>query len=75
MKVNLYKIHSLSSHFSPQPNKLVFNFFTFPPSQPNTNERNYNLFYRLFYSPIFPSVNQTDPKMSLIKPTWGKIKV
>ena len=36
--VNLYKLHFLSSHFSSQPNKKVFNLSTFPPSQPYTNE-------------------------------------
>ena len=43
--VNLYKLHFLSSHFSPQPNKSIFHLPTFPPLQPNTHERKPNIFY------------------------------
>ena len=37
--VNLYKLHFLSSHFSFQPNKRVFNPPIFLPFQPNTHEK------------------------------------
>ena len=39
IRVNLYKLQFLSSHFSLQPNKRVFHPFTFPPLQPNTHKR------------------------------------
>ena len=49
--VNLYQLYFSSSHFLSQPNKKVFHPSTFPPFQPNTNERKLNLFYH----PTFPS--------------------
>ena len=48
--VNLYQLYFSSSHFLSQPNKKVFHLSTFPPFQPNTNERKLNL----FYPPTFP---------------------
>ena len=53
--VNLYKLHFLSFHFSFQPNKRVFHPLTFPPLQPNTQERKLNIFYPpiIFHPPTF----------------------
>ena len=50
IRVNLYKLHFLFSHFSLQLNKSVFNPSTFPPLQPNTYKRKLNI----FYPPTFP---------------------
>ena len=52
MRVNLflYKLHFLSSHFSSQPNKIVFHPFTLPSFKPNTYEEKLNLsILSLFY--------------------------
>ena len=49
--VNLYKLHFPSSYFCLKPNKKVFHPLTFPPLQPNTQERKPNI----FYTPTFPS--------------------
>ena len=51
MRVNLflYKLHFLSSHFSSQPNKIVFHPFTLPSFKPNTYEEKLNLFYPLTF--------------------------
>ena len=42
--VNLYKLHSPSSHFSFKLKKIFFHPPTFPPFQPNTHEEKSNLF-------------------------------
>ena len=59
MRVNLflYKLHFLSSHFSSQPNKIVFHPFTLPSFKPNTYEEKLNLFH---------PHNQTKPYSSYI---------
>ena len=51
MRVNLflYKLHFLSSHFSSQPNKIVFHPFTLPSFKLNTYEEKLNLFYPLIF--------------------------
>ena len=49
--VNLYKLHFPSSHFSFQPNKIVFHPTTFSSLQPNTHEEKLNI----FHPPTFPS--------------------
>ena len=54
IKVNLYKLHFLSSHFSLKSNKRLFHSYTFPPLQPNTYEGKLNL----FYPSTFPSFHQ-----------------
>ena len=66
--VNLYKLYFLSSHFSSQPNKIVFYPFTFLPSQPNTYERKLNLFYlSTFLSSLYSLSSQTNPKSQFDK--------
>ena len=70
IKVNLYKLHFLYSHFSLQPNKRLFHPFTFSPLQPNTYEEKLNLFYHSTFPsshqfsilPLFHFSNQTNPK-------------
>ena len=57
IKVNLYKLHFPSSHFSLQPNKKGFHLPTFPPLQPNTHEGKPNIFYPL----IFPLLQPNGP--------------
>ena len=51
MRVNLflYKLHFLSSHFSSQPNKIVFHPFTLPSFKPNTYEEKLNFFYHFTF--------------------------
>ena len=68
--VNLYLLHFSSSHFLSQLNKKVFYPSTFPPFQPNTNERKLNLFYpsTIFYPPTFPSSQPNGPLVSLSQP-------
>ena len=51
--VNLYQLHFSSSHFSSQPNKLVFNLSTFPSSQSNTNERKLKSLLSFHFSILF----------------------
>ena len=53
MKVNLYKQYFLTSSFSSQPNKWVFQLSTFPSSQANTHERKLNIFYPLTFLSLF----------------------
>ena len=66
--VTLYKLYFLSSHFSSQPNKIVFYPFTFLPSQPNTYERKLNLFYlSTFPSSLYSLSSQTNPKSQFDK--------
>ena len=57
MKVNLYKLHYLSSHFLFQPNKRFF----YPPNQTQMSEK-LNIFYSLSYLilPLFHHLKQTD---------------
>ena len=55
--VNLYKLHFLSSHFSPQPNKCIFHPPTFPPLQPNIQEGKLNI----FHPPTFPLLQPNRP--------------
>ena len=64
MKINLHKLHFLSSYFSSQPNKKNFNPFTFPPLQLNILRENYNLFYLPTFHPlsIFYPSNQTNSR-------------
>ena len=58
MRVNLYKLYFLSSHFSPQLNKIFFYLSSFSSLQPNTHERKLNF----FYPPTFPSTKPNEPK-------------
>ena len=43
--VNLYKLYFSSFFFFLSPNKRIFHSLTFPPFQPNTQERKVNIFY------------------------------
>ena len=62
--VNLYKLHFLSSHFSFQPSKRLFNQAkivfhppSFPSLQPNTHKEKLNI----FYPPTFSSSQFSTP--------------
>ena len=46
IRVNLYKLHILSFHFSYQSNKIFFYPSTFSLLQPNTNGGNYIFFFK-----------------------------
>ena len=66
IKVNLYKLHFPSSHFSLQLKKKVFHPPIFPPLQPNTHKEKPNLFYSL----TFPSSHfSTSPTKQTLKAT------
>ena len=58
MKVNSYELDFLSFHFSSQPNKLVFNSFTFHPS----NQTCWGGKKNFFYPPTFPPPTKRSQK-------------
>ena len=49
IRVDLHKLHFLSSNFSPQSNNRVFHPSIFPSLQPNIYKKKLNIFYHLTF--------------------------